>query len=114
MINEYKGTIIEESLSDNRIINELKIIGLRISKDENPADRWHLYTVNVSDADISRLAGIIKPKWYMHFWKDRQVIAIFQGKKFEFNYDDKSSWAPAVEHGLSIGIPKEQLDFIID
>jgi len=50
----------------------------------------------------------------MHFWRGREVIAIFQGKKFEFNYDDKSSWASAVEHGLSIGIPKEQLDFLID
>jgi len=50
----------------------------------------------------------------MHFWNDRDVIAIFHGKKFEFNYDDKSLWAPAVEHGLSIGIPKEQLDFLID
>jgi hypothetical protein len=50
----------------------------------------------------------------MHFWKGREIIAVFQGKKFEFNYDDKSSWIPAVEHGLSIGIPKEQLNFLID
>jgi len=50
----------------------------------------------------------------MHFWKDKDVIAVFEGKKFAFNYDDKSSWTPAVEYGLSIGIPKEQLDFPID
>lgn len=114
MSDMYKGTIVEESLNDNRVINDFKIIGFRISKDENPADRWHLYTVSVTHEDIARLSENIKPKWYMHFWKDRKVIAIFHGKKFEFNYDDKSSWVPAVEHGLSIGIPKEQLDFLID
>jgi len=114
MPNIYKGTIIEESLNDNRIINDLKITGFRISKDENPADRWHLYTVTVTREDIARVAENIRPKWYMHFWKDKDVIAVFEGKKFAFNYDDKSSWTPAVEYGLSIGIPKEQLDFPID
>ncbi len=110
----YKGTIIEESLIDNRVLNDFKITGFRISSDENPADRWHLYTITVNHEDIARLSKNIKPKWYMHFWKGREIIAVFQGKKFEFNYDDKSSWIPAVEHGLSIGIPKEQLDFLID
>ena len=114
MVNEYKGIIVEESLNDNRIMNDLNIIGFRISKDENPADRWHLYTVLVSHENIERLSNNIKPKWYMHFWKDREIIAVFYGKTFEFNYDDKSSWTPAIQYGLSTGIPGEQLDFIID
>ena len=50
----------------------------------------------------------------MHFWKDRDVIAIFKDKKFEFNYDDKSTWKDVVNYGLSLGIPKEQLDFLIE
>jgi hypothetical protein len=114
MPNEFKGAIVEESLMDNRILNDFKIIGFRISKDENPVDRWHIYTVLVSPEEIDRLSKNIKPKWYMHFWKGRDVVAVFKDKKFEFNYDDKSSWAPAIEHGLSLGIPKEQLDFIIN
>ncbi len=113
-MREYKGVIVEESLEDNRILNDLKIIDFRISKEENPADRWHLYTVQVSKEEIDRLSKNIKPKWYMHFWKGRNVIAIFKDKKFEFNFDDKSTWKPVVEYGLSLGIPKEQLDFPID
>ncbi len=111
---KYKGTIVEESLEDNRILNDFEIIGFRISKAENPAYRWHLYTVLVSLEDIARLSENIKTKWYMHFWKDREVIAIFQGKKFVFNFDDKTTWEPAVSHGLSLGIPAEQLDFPIE
>ncbi|MFA6072397.1 MAG: hypothetical protein WC810_27865 [Janthinobacterium sp.] len=114
LANNYKGTIVEESLIDNRILNDLKIIDFRVSKDENPVDRWHLYTVLVTNQDIERLSQNIKPKWYMHFWKDREVIAVFQNKIFKFNYDDKSSWEPVVNYGLSIGIPKEQLDFPIE
>ncbi|HUT21776.1 MAG TPA: hypothetical protein VMX18_00005 [Candidatus Bipolaricaulota bacterium] len=113
-MSEYKGVIVEESLEDNRILNDFKIIEFRISKEENPADRWHLYTVQVSKEDIVRLSKNIKQKWYMHFWKGRNVIAIFKDKKFEFNFDDKSTWKPVVEYGLSLGIPKEQLDFPID
>lgn len=68
----------------------------------------------VSHEDMVRLSENIKPKWHMYFWKNRDAIAIFQGKKFEFNYDDKSSWASTIEYGLSIGIPKEKLNFPID
>lgn len=114
MQKDYKGIIVEESLEDNRIINDLEIIDFKITNEENPAERWHLYTVNVSEEDIERLSRIIKPKWYMHFWKDRHVIAIFKDKKFEFDFDDKSAWKPAIEYGLSQGIQKEQLDFPID
>lgn len=50
----------------------------------------------------------------MHFWQEQDVIAVFKDRKFEFNYDDKSTWKPVIEYGLSLGIPKEELDFPID
>lgn len=114
MDKKYKGIIVEESLEDNRILNDLEIIKVKISKENNPKDRWHLYTVRVSREDIEKLSNAIKLKWYMHFWKNRTVIAIFKNKKFEFNFDDKSTWSPTVEYGLSQGIPREQLDFPIE
>ncbi len=114
MKNEYKGTIVEESLLDNRILTGMEIIGHRISKDENPIDRWHLYTVKISKDDIEKLSGSIKNKWYMHFWNGREIIAIFKNKTFQFNYDDKTTWNEAVDYGLSLGIPREQLDFLIE
>lgn len=113
-MKEYMGIIVEESLEDNRILNNLKIVKFEISEEENPTDRWHIYTVKVSEKEIIMLLKNIKPKWYMHFWKDRDVIAIFKDKKFEFNYDDKSTWKDVVNYGLSLGIPKEQLDFVIE
>ena len=114
MENQYKGVIVEESLEDNRLINDLKIVSFRISQDENPADRWHLYTVLISDAEIENLSHKIKTGWYAHFWQDRDIRVIFRNKTFKFNYDDKSTWKPAVDYGLKLGIPKEQLDFLLE
>lgn len=98
MKNEYKGIIVEESLIDNRILNDFKIIDVQISTDENPLDRWHIYTITATDNDIIKLSENIKPKWYMHFWKDKNIIAIFQGKTFRFNHDDKQTWEPAIQY----------------
>lgn len=113
-MEKYKGIIVEESLEDNRILNNFKIIDFHISQEEDPADRWHLYTVLASEEEIVRLSKNVKPKWYMHFWKDRDVVVVFKDKKFELDFDDKATWKPVVEHGLSLGIPEEQLDFPID
>jgi hypothetical protein len=115
MKKEYTGTIVEESLEDNRILNNLNIIGFKISGDENPEDRWHLYTVTIFEEEIKYISRYIKSgTWYMHFWKEKEVVAVFKDKVFVFDYDNKETWKEAIEYGLSIGIPLEQLDFIID
>ncbi len=112
MITQYKGTIVEESLEDNRILNDITIVGVRISRDENPSDRWHLYTVNVSHHDIDTLSKYIKAgKWYMHFWNGNDVIAVYKDRIFEFNYDAKETWKEALEYGRSLEIPEDQLTF---
>lgn len=113
-MDKYNGIIVEESLEDNRVLNKLNIIKIEITDEEILSDRWHLYTVKVSEKEILTLSKILKEKWYMHFWKDRTVIVIFKNKKFEFDFDNKNTWKPAVDYGLSLGIPKEQLDFPIN
>lgn len=110
-MQNYIGTIVAESLIDKSVLDGLKITRSEVSHTLG----WHLFTVDVSAQEIQKLSQNIESnKWYMHFWKDRNVIAVFKDKTFEFNYDDKESWKPAIEHGLSIGIPKEQLDFPIE
>ncbi len=114
MNKDYKGIIIEESLEDNRVLNDIHVVNFKISNDENPSDRWHLYTVSVSKDEIQKLSKYIRSgTWYMHFWKDKHIIAIFKDKIFEFDYDDKSTWKDAVSYGLSQGIPEGQLNFLI-
>ena len=111
---KYKGNIVEESLEDSRILNKLTIRGIKITNEENPLERWHIYTVYVTEKEIQTLSKQIKPKWYMHFWRDKKIIVVFKDKTFVLDSTDKTSWNDAIKHGLSLGIPKAQLDFPID
>jgi hypothetical protein len=113
MVKDYKGVIVEESLEDNRSINDMEIISVRISDDEMPVNRWHLYTVKVSLQDIGNLSHRIKAGWYMHFWRGNDVIAVFRDKTFMFAHDDRATWEPVVRYGIAQGIPSKQLDFPI-
>ena len=101
-MKEYRGVIIEESLNDNRIINELNVEKMIITGQENPLERWHMYEVSVSLEEIRKLASHILDEWYMHFWKEKEVIALFKEKEFKFNYDDKNSNGNRIETKIHI------------
>lgn len=111
----YKGVIVEESLTDNRLLNRFKIVGVQITTQDDPSERWHLYTVLANREDMDVLAHALKPeKWYAHFWEGNEVIAVFPGHTFTFQYDHPQTWADAIAYGRRLGIPDEQLDFVID
>jgi hypothetical protein len=106
-----KGTIIENSLSDKGILNNLKIENTR------RADDWILRDVLISEDQISLLSqSLADGPWYIHLWHPGEdtVIVVFKNKIFTINFSDKSTWAEAVAYGKSIGIPEQQLDFPID
>lgn len=110
----YTGTIVEESLLDNRILNEFKIIAIRISNAEKPEDRWHLYEVEVTIDQMQIIAAQLKPEgWYAHFWQDDTIIVVFPNREFTMKLSDKTTWSDAIKYGKSIGIPTNQLDFKI-
>jgi hypothetical protein len=113
-MKEYIGIIVEESLDDNRLLNKLDIKKVHITGHENAIDRWHMYEVVLSKQEIEELSKHIIENWYMHFWKDSDIIAIFKDKTFKFNYQDKSTWSNVLEYGRTRGIPEEQLDFPIN
>ena len=47
----------------------------------------------------------------MHFWRDNRMIVLFKKKRFTLDIENKNTWKEAIDYGLSIGIPREQLDF---
>jgi len=44
---DYKGTIIEESLEDNIVLNDFNIIGFKITDDVIFSERWHFIYIPV-------------------------------------------------------------------
>ena len=110
----YSGVIVEESLLDNRILNDFKINSVRITTSETPEDRWHLYDVTVTSDQIDLLSTQLKSSgWYADFRSPDSIVVVFPGKKFEFSYDDKVSYNDVIAYGQSVGVPLEQLDFKI-
>ncbi len=78
------GTIVEESLKDNRYLNELNILSVQITENEDPKERWHLYSVNIDEHETGRLAKQLKvEKWYAHFWDDEHIIVVFPEKTIQ-------------------------------
>ena len=111
----FTGTIVEESLKDIRFLNQTKVIGMRISPEENSENVWHLYKVSIEEAAILELSRQLKSEqWYAHFWDGDTIVAVFPGKTFQFKYSDRSTWSDAIKYGKSLNIPEVQLDFIIE
>lgn len=110
-----RGTVVEESLQDNRYVNGLEVVSVRISDAEESGNRWHLYRINLPKEQLIELSGQLRPeKWYAHFWDSTTIFVVFPGKVFEMSRWDKSTWQPVIDYGQSIGIPTEQLDFLIE
>lgn len=111
LIPMYKGTIIENSLSDQSILSKTQVQSTRHAGD------WILHDVQVEETLIPELSkGLANGPWYIHLWKPGkdEVKVIFKDKVFDIKFSDKSTWINAIAYGKSIGIPDEQLDFPID
>jgi hypothetical protein len=54
--------------------------------------------------------------WYVHFWEpgSDNVLVVFKNKNFWIKHSDKNTWVEVIKYGKSIGIPDEQLDFLVD
>ncbi len=109
-----RGVIVEESLDDNRVINLYRVASVKITDDDDPADRWHLYTVSCDQEDALKIQSHLKPGFYAHFWKGDDVLVIFNDRHFWMSHFDEKTWTPAILHGLAQGVPEEQLNFLLD
>jgi hypothetical protein len=119
-LSDFDGCVIGESLRDHTLINRLRVWKAWISPDEVLSDDagsmslWHIYWISCDTAEIDRIQRELKPwRWYAHFWRGSQMIVVYSDARFEVDRTDRSTWAPAIEHGTAKGIPDEQLDFLI-
>lgn len=122
----YKGVIIEESLGDQSLLNDLKIIETKVEPvveaHKTPwLDRWTLHTVEIPEEQADEIAQKISQSfdkdhtdWYADFKNERYHYVVFSNKVFKVEMSRLEEYKPVVEHGLSLGIPDYQLDFAPD
>lgn len=120
MTSRWRGVVIAEGLSDPTLINGFQVTKAFITEDGQPLDeegatgRWHLYWVDVSGDDIDRIQAATRYAWYAHFWRDERLVVVYADARFDMHRHHRSTWRPAIDHGLEQGLPLKWLDFPTD
>lgn len=119
----YKGIIIEESLNDTSILNDVKILDTKVEEvtpeHHTPwLNQWTLHTVEIPDEKAESFAEIVRKaidtehqSWYADYKNPQWHFIIFPKRVFKIARDDAKGYQEAKTYGMSLGIPKHQVDF---
>jgi hypothetical protein len=123
-VSTFAGCVIEESLSDRTILDELTITSTTIEpvteSHETPwIAQWTLHQVEVPAdraAELAdRLSRALDPEhghaWYVDFADASTHFVVFLGRVFRIDRSRPEEYEAAVEYGRQLGIPPHQLDF---
>ena len=111
MSERFTGVVVEESLTDNRAVNELTIRNVTVTDEDDPVRRWHVYTVSAEWKDIERLSVYLRRDWHTHFWNREELVIVYGGRILRCCRDEADGPAAALSCGLTAGVPPERLLF---
>lgn len=123
---DYKGVIIEESLEDKNLLNEVEILETKIEKvtprHKTPyLKQWTLHTVKVSENQAENMAAKISKSfdrkhndWYADYKNDKYHYIIYPDRIFKIDMSKPEEYSAASEYGISLGIPDYQVNFLPD
>lgn len=119
----YKGVIIEESLENKDVLQDVKILSTKVEevteKHKTPwLKQWTLHTIEVpedrGEEIATKLSLVLDSQhggsWYADFKNDKVHYVIFRNKVFKVDLQNPK-YGEAMEYGISLGIPWYQLDF---
>ena len=118
----YKGIVIEESLKDKSVLNEIKITETIVEPVDNEhktpwLKQWTLHTVEVPvetiDSFSEKMSHALEDEhsWYMDFKNDSTHYIVFREKVFVIDRLNPEQYEEVKRYGMSLGIPDYQLDF---
>ena len=118
----YTGVIIEESLDDISVLQEVKILDTRIEEvteqHQTPwLKRWTLHDVEIEEAQAESIAKKLSKdlesehEWYADFKNDKTHYIIFRNKIFKVNRQNPEEYNEVTKYGISLGIPDYQVNF---
>ena len=106
----YHAIVVDQSFIDPSKIRSFRVFAIKHD------GTWKIYCVEIDDRHvddvIEQIQENMKPNepWYAHAYNDEELIVIFKNKVFTIA-SDPTTWQPAIEYGLELNIPKEQLNF---
>ena len=123
--SDFFGVIIRESLENPGVLKKVKILKTRIEpvtkRHKTPwVKKWTLHTVRIPEHDSDKIARELSKSldsvhpWYADFKNEKFHYIIFRNKIFKIDVSGKNPYDKPVKYGISIGIPKYQLNFSPD
>lgn len=123
-MSSYKGTIIEESLEDEAVLQKVAILATKVEKITERHQtpwllQWTLHKVEVPESEAKQIAEDISKAldsehggaWYADFKNDTHHYIIFPNKVFYINQQSKQGYDEARTYGIALGIPPYQVGF---
>lgn len=119
----YKGIIIEESLTDRSVLDDVKVMKTVVEtvteKHKTPwVKQWTMHEVEIQSdkaAEIANKISVVLDKqhnWYADYKTDSDHYIIYSNKVFHISdRKDKAQYDEATNYGVLIGIPEYQVDF---
>ncbi|MFZ5954937.1 MAG: hypothetical protein ACOYT4_00780 [Nanoarchaeota archaeon] len=119
----WKGWIINESLKDERILSNFRIVKSVIEENNEGTEKevWTLSTVEFEDKEVEKISKMleesIKLEYYAHFTNGKELLIVFAKKSFKIKLksmgienpygisefklkeSDKKIWKLAFEYG---------------
>lgn len=119
----YRGIIIEESLTDRSVLDDMNIIKTIIEivteKHKTPwVEKWTMHEVEIQSDKAAEIANKIsvaldkQHNWYADYKTELDHYIIYSNKVFHVtDRNDQAQYDEATNYGISIGIPEYQVDF---
>ena len=117
---KLRGILLKESLADDSPLDLVDVVSVTMSKHPNTVPSQPKWWTEVHfEADAERAGELAKSfsaalrpaGWYLHYWTDSDVFIVFPRKIFKYAKGRESRADEAIAYGLSIGVPKHQLDW---
>jgi len=112
VVTPFYGIVIEQSLSDPAFAETLDVA----VRKQDPNGSWMFLLVRIASdrlfTELERVRQALADDqpWYAHFFSGEKIAVVFPDAIISMTID-AASWEAAIAHGLTLGIPREQLDF---
>ena len=124
-MNNYQGTIIEESLTNKEILERVNIISTRsqpvTTEQQTPwLTQWTLHNIEVDDSEADTLASELSRAldsnhgWYIDYRNTAYHYVIFKNRVFKITRNKKTDYEAMIKYGLAVGTPHYQLPNFAD
>jgi predicted ester cyclase len=114
------GLLLKESLAYDGPLDLVHVTEVTLSRVRSAVPPQPLWWTRVSfDADaqhageiLQRFSAALRPTgWYLHCWTATHVSVVFPGRVFKYSRGNQASRDEAIAYGLSVGVPRHQLDW---